>query len=211
MFEPVEKILALVKFTVIHLITFFPQCGWFWQHLIVISGPTLVGCLSLRTAQQKIRKDQVKLASMQSSWTRSSTRWDLYKAILYSHYIFMIRGYFMLQFLFLSQDFVNSLTLGARIDRNPAQWGVQGKVWSVYRDFLFTSFCFVWLLISVVIADSTSKISALLTLLINAQSTFLSGEPESVDWMSKLYSSVFDQRKKVLSRVPPILYYPKSD
>ena len=43
---------------------------------------------------------------------------------------------------FVSQDFVNSLTLGARIDRNPAQWGVQGKVWSVYRDFLFTSSTF---------------------------------------------------------------------
>ena len=39
-----------------------------------------------------------------------------------SHFIFIIRGYFMLQFLFfVSQDFVNSLTLGARIDRKPVQ------------------------------------------------------------------------------------------
>ena len=81
MFEPVEIFLALVKFTVVHLITFFFQYGWFWQHFIVISGPTLVGCSSLRTAQQKIRKGQVKLASMQSFWTRSSTRWDSRKAI----------------------------------------------------------------------------------------------------------------------------------
>ena len=38
-----------------------------------------------------------------------------------SHFIFIIQSYLLLQFHFLSQDFVNSLTLGARIDRNPAQ------------------------------------------------------------------------------------------
>ena len=112
MFEPEDNFFAPVKFTVILLIIFFLQCGWFWQHLIVISGFTLVGCLSLRTAQQKIRKGQVKPASMQSFWARSSTRWDLNKAIFYSHILFIIRGYASISFFFRILWTVSLLVLG---------------------------------------------------------------------------------------------------
>ena len=159
------------------------------------TGPILDGCLSPKTAQQKIGKNQVRPASMQSSWARSLTRWAFPKYYSkyyheqnyskyhleqnYSKYHLEQRARSLTRWQFsktfhpslkilslallgalylthpeisnpiqtsthihlrwwidpalksqmmfcLFQDFASTLTLGARLDRNPALWGVRG-------------------------------------------------------------------------------------